>query len=788
VDLTESPIARPDSTTDTEREFAQVLADLIGRERVPVDSHFFDDLGANSLLMAQFCARVRKRADLPSVSIKDIYGSPTISSLATALAEAVPVPGEPPPPAPAQPPRRASTLEYVGCGVLQALVFLVYSLLVAEVLGMGTDWISAGTGVLDYYLRSVGFGAAVLVILCALPIALKWMLIGRWRPQQIRVWSLTYVRFWVVRTLVQRNLLVLLFVGSPLYSLYLRALGAKIGRGVTILSHFVPVCTDLLTIGDGTVICKDTYFTTYRARAGVIETGAVTIGADAYIGEMSVLDIDTRLGDGAQLGHTSSLHAGQVVPDGQSWHGSPAVRADVNYRRVEPMACGRFRRAMFAVRQALTMVLLLAPLVFGLVDLLLTAAPRLSPALGLGSALLDFSSPKFYYKALIVSLVLYFGLRLIGFLLMIGLPRLLNLTIKPGKVYRLYGFHHSAHRLIRVLTNMRFFKTMFGDSSAIVHYLSGLGCDVSKTEQTGSNFGLREKFENPFLASVGAGTMIADGLSIINAEYTSTSFRVSRAAIGAQNFFGNNVAYPAGAKTGDNCLLATKVLVPIDGPVREDVGLLGSPSFEIPRTVERDLRFNHPKTPQEFRRRLAAKNLHNVLTMLFYAATQWLFFFGLMLMAWATEVYYNLAGGPLLAVDSVVTVLYGIAYFVLVERLIVLFRPLRPLACSIYDRRFWRHERFWKAAATTVHTQMLSGTPLKGVVWRLLGVKVGRRLFDDGCGMPEKTLVRIGDDVTLNVGSIIQCHSQEDGGFKMDGITIGNGCTVGVGACGCTTA
>ena len=29
---------------------------------------------------------------------------------------------------------------------------------------------------------------------------------------------------------------------------------------------------------------------------------------------------------------------------------------------------------------------------------------------------------------------------------------------------------------------------------------------------------------------------------------------------------------------------------------------------------------------------------------------------------------------------------------------------------------------------------------------------------------------------------MIQCHSQEDGAFKSDRTTIGNGCTIGVGA------
>src|SRR5512135_2749216 len=73
-------------TAGAEAILAGVLADIMHAERVPVDGHFFDDLGADSMLMAQFCARVRKRPDLPSVSIKDVYQYPTVRSLAAALA------------------------------------------------------------------------------------------------------------------------------------------------------------------------------------------------------------------------------------------------------------------------------------------------------------------------------------------------------------------------------------------------------------------------------------------------------------------------------------------------------------------------------------------------------------------------------------------------------------------------------------------------------------------------------------------------------------------------------
>src|SRR5207249_7763995 len=229
-------------------------------------------------------------------------------------------------------------------------------------LGAGYEWIFAGPSGLDIYVRLLLAGVAGFLVVCTVPIVAKWMLIGRWRPQQIRIWSLAYVRFWIVKTLIRSNPGALLFIGSPLYVLYLRALGAKIGPGVAIFSRRVPVCTDLLTIGAGTVIRKESFFLCYRAQAGRIETGAVTLGREVFIGERTVLDINTSMGDGAQLGHTSALHSGQAVPDGERWHGSPAQRTDLNYLRVAPARCGTLRRATFSVLTLLGVLLLYLPL------------------------------------------------------------------------------------------------------------------------------------------------------------------------------------------------------------------------------------------------------------------------------------------------------------------------------------------------------------------------------------------------------------------------------------------
>jgi non-ribosomal peptide synthetase-like protein len=289
------------------------------------------------------------------------------------------------------------------------------------------------------------------------------------------------------------------------------------------------------------------------------------------------------------------------------------------------------------------------------------------------------------------------------------------------------------------------------------------------------------KHETPYLSSVGSGTMVSDGLSFINAHFSSTSFCVSRASIGPRSFLGNNIVYPSQGRTGDNCLLATKVMVPIDGPLREGVGLLGSPPFEIPRSVQRDGTFDALKSGDELRRRLGAKNRHNAVTIGLFLAVRWIFFFAVTLLGLVAADLYHGLGEWAIAAAMVLTFLFSICYFVFVDRAVTAFRTLQPKFCSIYDLPFWSHERFWKVPAM-MYVQVFNGTPFKNTIWRLLGVRIGRRVFDDGCWLTERSLVSIGDDCTLNAGSTIQSHSLEDGTFKSDHITIGSGCTVGINA------
>ncbi|MFJ3234886.1 Pls/PosA family non-ribosomal peptide synthetase, partial [Streptomyces sp. NPDC086787] len=736
----------------------------------------------------------RKREDLPTVSMKDVYRHPTIRGLAAFTEHPAVDPPVPASPATSQSAMQASAesddlsgvpdaprcgpWRYALCGAAQLLAFLVYSSVAASVAVLGYEWTVEGSGPAGVYLRAVLFSTALFIGACALPIAAKWILIGRFRPARFPLWGFAYLRWWCVKILI-RTSPIRLFTASPLYVLYLRALGARIGTGVTILARQMPVCTDLLSIGDGTVVRKDVLVSCYRAHDGCIETGPVTLGADVTVGVQAVLDINTSMDDHSQLGHASSLHPGQRIPAGESWHGTPARPTTTDFRTVEPAACGPLRRVFYSLSQLLAFLLVYLPLTLVGVSLVFMVVPQLNSAFTPGPQAL--TSPRFYLEALVASLVVFFGGIAAGLVAVSTIPRLLSLAVEPGRAYPLYGFHHGIQRAITRLTNVRFFTTLFGDSSAIVHYLRCLGYDLCRVEQTGSNFGALVRHDTPYLSTVGRGTMVADGLSIVNADFSSTSFRLSRTAIGPNNFIGNHIAYPAHGRTGENCLLATKVMVPIDGEVREGVGLLGSPSFEIPRTVLRDTQFEQISHGDEQHRRLAAKNRHNAITASLHLLSRWFHFFVLVLITMTAIELYDAIGIPAYALAGLLTLVFTVLYFTLIERAVTALRPLRPLYCSIYAPDFWGHERYWKLTSHD-YVHIFNGTPFKTMIWRWRGAKIGRRVFDDGCVISERGLTTIGDGSTLNAGCIIQCHSQEDGAFKSDRVTIGADVTIGVGS------
>ena len=139
---------------------------------------------------------------------------------------------------------------------MQLLLFLASLVVGAKVLEAGYLWVAAATGLVDAYLRALAWVAGTFFGFALLPIVAKWLLVGRFRPCEFPAWGTAYLRFWLVKTLIRANPMTM-FTGSPLHLMYLRALGARIGKGAVVLSPRVAACPDLLTVGPGTVIRED---------------------------------------------------------------------------------------------------------------------------------------------------------------------------------------------------------------------------------------------------------------------------------------------------------------------------------------------------------------------------------------------------------------------------------------------------------------------------------------------------------------------------------------------------
>jgi non-ribosomal peptide synthetase-like protein len=766
--------------TETEQALLEALMEVMQIERASVEDNFFQDLGAHSLLMARFSSEIRKRLNVSAVSMQDIYQHPTIARLAAHLDS---LPGETLEEAARVSNRDTfyfpSDLAYYSCGALQALWYIAVSALGIWIVIAALRWTYAAMP--DYsatYLRVFALSLGLTFAFSAVSIAAKWILIGKWKEEDIPIWSLRYFRFWLVRTLVISAPMARF--GDPFYNLYLRLLGAKIGPNAVIRSRSVPLCTDLLSIGANATLSRDSVLLSYKAQSNYIRTGSIQIGANAFVGEAGVVDINTAMEDDSQLGTASSLHEGQWIPQGKHYHGSPAQETAANYCQVEPMVCSPLRRWMYPI--------ILLVVGFGLLPVPVLIVYRYFPTLYQRSGLSTFA-----YEAptqdllslagimLVLSFVAFFGFGLLRLLYIGTVPRFWNLFLTPGKTYVIYGVHYFIHQMIVLTSNSFFFNRLFGDSSAIIHYVRWAGYRLNKIVQTGSNFGLSQKHENPFLCDIGTGTIISGGLKMVNETLSNTSFKLGKVEIAERNYLGNYLHYPAESKVGVNCLIATKALVPIDGPIRENVGLLGSPCFEIPRATERDLQMS--QVDEETRRvKLQAKNRYNFVTGVLYLLSNWFAVFVLSLCWLLALAYYPRYGMEPVYLAAAASFFLVLLWFWFVERASLHFGWLSPKIVPLLNEYFWFHERMWKLTGLWLIAPMFAGTPFKNVFSRIEGVRLGKKVFDDGCYFDEYSLIEIGDYSNLNAICVVQPHSLEETVFKSGRVKVGVGCTLGVAA------
>jgi non-ribosomal peptide synthetase-like protein len=210
-------------------------------------------------------------------------------------------------------------------------------LLVPSTLSVGLGW--GGLLALDAVGRHAGLvwmalAAAPILLVCGLlavaaTVAIKWLLMGRYAPGDRPLWSFFVWRDEFVNS-AQEQLagawLMSSAIGTPLMSLYLRLLGARVGRGVwcetMALTEF-----DLVDLGDGSVVNRRACVETHLFHDRVMKIGPSTLGRGATIGPGSAVLPDTTIGDGTTIGGRSVVLRGEELPAGTRWHGAPVVGA-----------------------------------------------------------------------------------------------------------------------------------------------------------------------------------------------------------------------------------------------------------------------------------------------------------------------------------------------------------------------------------------------------------------------------------------------------------------------------
>ncbi|MBB5165152.1 Pls/PosA family non-ribosomal peptide synthetase [Mycobacterium sp. AZCC_0083] len=196
----------------------------------------------------------------------------------------------------------------IGVAVLGTLQFLTGE--------FGYLWAALAGGVLLLVTGAVAGGIAVVA---------KWLWVGRIRAVEHPLWSSFVWRNEVSDTFVE-TVAAPWFAraasGTPVMNLWLRALGAKIGRGVWCETYWLPEA-DLVTLGRGATVNRGCVVQTHLFHDRIMRMDTVVLEDGATLGPHCVALPAARIGAGATVGPASLVMRGDEVPASSRWQGNP---------------------------------------------------------------------------------------------------------------------------------------------------------------------------------------------------------------------------------------------------------------------------------------------------------------------------------------------------------------------------------------------------------------------------------------------------------------------------------
>ena len=153
----------------------------------------------------------------------------------------------------------------------------------------------------------------------------KWLLVGRIKVSEHPLWSSFVWRNEVADTFVEMVAapwFASMATGTPVLAVWLRSLGAKIGRGVWCETYWLPEA-DLVTIGAGAVVNRGCVVQTHLFHDRVMQLDTVVIAAGGTLGPHSVILPAASIEADASVGPASLILRGESVPAASQWAGNP---------------------------------------------------------------------------------------------------------------------------------------------------------------------------------------------------------------------------------------------------------------------------------------------------------------------------------------------------------------------------------------------------------------------------------------------------------------------------------
>jgi non-ribosomal peptide synthetase-like protein len=160
---------------------------------------------------------------------------------------------------------------------------------------------------------------------CLVAIAAKWLLVGRFRVVEHPLWS-----SFVWRNELADNFVEVLAVpwligatgGTPVLNLWLRALGARVGRGVWCETYWMPEA-DLIRLDDGATVNRGCVVQTHLFHDRIMRMDEVMLGEGATLGPHGIALPAATIGARATVGPASLVTRGETVPPDTRWLGNP---------------------------------------------------------------------------------------------------------------------------------------------------------------------------------------------------------------------------------------------------------------------------------------------------------------------------------------------------------------------------------------------------------------------------------------------------------------------------------